>query len=193
MDLTTATRIKLRLGIDEDDTSQDSILGQMIARVSAEAEVLMNRHAESTSRTVQIDAHKIMRHVSLSGYPVTSITSVHNDVDRNFGSDTILAAADYYSDDDAGLLWFEVTLSPARGALQIIYTGGMATTTANFITAYPDVAEAIDQRVVQLWQRRNEVGLSSVGGGQGNISAQTIDWIPDAKAVIMSHRRLGRV
>lgn len=192
MDLTTATRVKLRLAIDGDDTAYDTIIAQIITRVSAEVEVLMSRHVESTARTVQLDTFHIMRHISLRGYPVTTLTSVHNDVDRNFGSDTLIAAADYYTDTGAGLLWFDVTLSSARGGLQVIYTGGMATSAANFITAYPDIAEAVDQRVAQLWQRRNEVGLSSVGGGQGNISAQTIDWIPDALAVVMSYRRLGR-
>ena len=192
MDLTTAARVKERLGLTASDTSEDAIIASLITRVSAEAEVLMNRHAESTSRTVQLTVDD-WQTLSLPGYPITSVTSIHNDADRNFGAETLIATSDYYVESASGLIFFEVGLVRGPGVMQVIYTGGMSDSTANFIAAFPDIAEAVDQRVSQLWQRRSEVGVSSVATGQGSVSAQTVDWIPDALRVIDSYRRLGRV
>lgn len=192
MDLTTATRVKRRLGITDDDATNDEVIGSLIARVSDECEDLMNRDVESTLRTVQRDSWYGMRSLSLRGYPVTSVTSMHNDIDRLFGSETLIDAADYYVELESGLIHFEFNPFPAKGGLQIVYTGGMATSTANFIAAYPGIADAVDQRVCQLWQRRNEIGVASLGSGQGNLSNQTIDWAPDSLAAVMRHRRMGR-
>jgi len=193
MDLTTAARVKERLGLASADTTEDALLASLVSRVSAEAEVMMNRNTESKSRTVTLDVEWGQRTFSLPAYPVTSITSVHNDVDRAFGAETLVASSDYYVETSSGLLYFDLSLARGRGVLQIVYAGGMSDSTANFIAAYPDIADAVDQRVSQLWQRRGEVGVSSLATGQGSVSAQTVDWIPDAARIVHSYRRLGRV
>lgn len=191
MDLTTTTRVKARITVDASDVQYDALLSSLIARASAEAERIMNRKAEAISRTAQFDVSVSMRSLSLPAYPVSSITTIWNDRERDFGNETTIATADYYSDDAAGLVYFEVALAPGPGVLKITYTGGMGASTAAFIAAYPDIAEAIDERVAQLWQRRDEIGLTGVTGAQGSVSRVNDDWPPNAMAILKSHRRWG--
>lgn len=191
MDMTTTARVKLRLGLESTDTEQDTLLSIMVTRASADAERIMNRDAQAVSRTKAFDVSHGMLSLSLPAYPITTMTSVHNDVDRAFGSETLVATADYVSEAESGVIWFEIGLIPGRQVMQVIWLGGMGTTSSDFIINYPDVADAVDQRVCQLWQRRNEVGLQSVASAQGNVSVLTQDWPMDTLEVLYAHRRMS--
>lgn len=192
MDLTTVDRVKRRLSLTDSDLQYDALLAALVSRTSAEAERLMNRLVLSAARTTQHDYTPGMTSLSLPGYPVTSVTDVRYDLDRTFGSSTIIDATTLYTDTASGLIHFEVLQIPGRGVVQVTYTGGMASDTSAFIGAYPDIAEAVDMRCAQLWQRRDEIGLTGVSGSQGSISRVNEDWAPDAMEIIRRHRRWSR-
>lgn len=194
MDLTTAARVRDRLEIVADDAKSLAQLAPLISRVSAQAERFMNRSVQTTSRTVQYDVRAGQLEFWLPAYPITSITSIYSDSLRSFGSETLVASTDYYYDATNGLLSFEAMPSSGRGSLKITYTGGMAATAAAFVTAYPDIAEAVDQQVVFLWSRRRSVGLTSVSEANGSISVvENAALLPEVKAILSSHRRMAHV
>lgn len=191
MNLSTIDRVKVRIGVAADDTQYDALLASMLARSSSEAERVMNRDAETVSRTAQYDVRPGTRSVCLPAYPITSITTIWNDRDRVFGTETAISSSDYYSDASSGMVHFEAALVSGYGALKITYTGGMGASVAAFIAAYPDIADAVDERVAQLWQRRDEIGLTGVSGNQGSVNRVKDDWPDAAYRVVQNHRRWG--
>lgn len=192
MDLTTIERVKLRVDLSYTDETQDALLSRLVAGVSAEVERRLDRHVLSTSRTVQANVRAGQGAVALRGYPITSITSIWNDRERDFGDETVLASSDYFADTTSGIVYFEVTLVGGPGVLKITYTGGMAASTDAFMAAYPDIAEAVDQRCAQLYQRRAEIGVTNVAGPGGSLSMPSLGWPVDALSAVMRHRFRGQ-
>ena len=193
MDLSTIARARERVEMKAGDP-QEVILQRFLTRVSASAEKLMNRDALVQSRTQQLDVMPGQREFLLPAWPVTSITTIHADVLRDFGSETLIASGDYYTETAAGLLVLDVVVGQGRGVLKVVWTGGMAATAAAFVTAYPDIAEAIDEQVAHIWQRRRGPGLISETMAGGSIATtELVQWLPQVKDTLLDHRRHAHV
>ena len=192
MDLTTTARLQDRLDIDSGDTAANTLLARLISRVSGLVENYLNRSVLSTSRTYQTDVARGQGEIFLPAYPVSSITSIKNDVLRQFDASTVIDSGDYYLESTSGRVSFDVVIVPGRGVLQVVYTGGMAEDTSSFITAYPDIAEAVDEQVAYHWMQRNRVGevsQTTAGGSVSTVSLAAL--LPTVKGVLANHRRLA--
>ncbi len=193
MNLTTVERVKVRVGIDDTDLQYDAMISSFVARVSSEAERVMNRSAQTVARTTTFDLGRGQDSLSLPAFPVSSVTDLRLDSSRSFGSETVVDSTTYYTETATGILFMDVLPSIyGNGVARVTYTGGMGASTEAFVAAYPDVAEAVTQRVAQLWQRRDEIGLTGVSGSQGSISRISDDWASDALEVLLRHRRPAR-
>lgn len=185
MNLTNLERQVAILGEENYQAEYATFVDQLIAGVSKGVEKELRRHAESKSRTVNRDVSRHSRSVSLRGYPIASVTSIKNDSSRQFASGTEIDSDLFYIDADAGVIDFDFELQWGPGALEVIYTGGMATgadaeaLTAAFIAAYADLVLAIDQQIYYLWKRRDNPGVinlnpSDFGGGASYLVSE--DW-----------------
>ena len=192
MDLSTLARVRDRLGFEDSDTSDDTLLQVLLSRVSEAAAKYLNRKATSETTTEQLDVDAGQRTFHLKGFPVTSITTVKSATDRDFSSASAIDSGDYYSDGDAGLLHMDYSTAAGRGVFQVVYVGGMAATAAAFVTAYADIADAIDEQTAFYYQRRQAVGVRSENMGGGSYSVSTLDgWLSSVLSVLDTHRRAG--
>lgn len=192
IDLTTSALVKVRRDMDASDSSIDSLITSVIARVSRAAEEFMDRETESTSRTVYPDVRQVgQRQFWLRGFPVGSVTSVHYDLERSFGTETLIDSGEYWTEEGTGLLEMDYGLEGrGRGVLRVIYTGGMAANTTAFVAAFPDIADAVTAQVCFLLDRRGKLGQSGESVASGNVTLfHQGDWLPDVKAILMAHRR----
>lgn len=199
MNLSTTTRV-LAL-ISSKGTAPDNAeteIEAVLATVSGAVEAYLNRYVASSSRTEYFDVEPYQTVFRLRGVPVSSVSSVYFDEEQSFGSSTALTSDDYYLPtlDSAGLLRIRFMLNtdvvqyPA--SLKVTYTGGMAADAASFVTAYPDIAGAVDVQVAHEWQRRNALGTSSVTYPDGTTASLTLDrWVPSVKQVLDYHRRIA--
>lgn len=194
MDLTTLDKVYLALGTSgiPTDKAHGGLLSEMITAVSARVEQSMRRHVQSTSRTVVYDVQPGQRMVQLFGYPVSSVTTVHHDLDRDFASDSLVDSDNYSVDSRTGALWLDYEYAPGRQILQVVYTGGMAATTAAFIAAFPDVTQAVTMQVVEEYRRRNAHGANSVAVAGDSVSfVGDVQMLPLVTQVIERHRCWG--
>ena len=196
MDLTTAARVATLVVPGETATSAfNTVIGQVITAVSAAAERYLGRYAQTTSRTEYLTVQPGKRVYRLRAFPVTTLTSVYLDAEQAFGNDTALTSEDYYNptyaNDGLFTLKFYPTVeeTPAPNSMKITYTGGMAADTAGFISAFPDIAGAVDHQVAYLWHRRNELGIASVSGDAGSVSVGADSWLPWVKVILEQYRR----
>lgn len=155
MNLTTAQRVKAILA-DGVGPKEDALLDQLIVAASAMAESYMRRTAATGTYTEYFDVRALQRHVQLKAFPLTSITSVYNDSARSYGSETLLASTGYAAQLEDGRLCFDYYLTQGLRALKVTYVGGMAATADAFVTAYPDIAHAVEMQVVHEFRRRKD-------------------------------------
>lgn len=173
MELTTLPRVKDRLSIDADDSQHDDILERMIRAASAKVETYLRRKVLKESTTEYFDVDPGQRLFSLKAYPVTSITTVHNDTAWTYGSDTLVSSSAYTFDTDTGLLYVDnFYLITGHRALKVVYLGGMATTTTAFVATqdYGNIVDATERQVCFLFNMRGKEGTTAISAATGNVT-----------------------
>lgn len=107
--------------------STDNILHDLIMAAQASAEKYCDTIFESTSITEYHDGDG-SQVILTKKCPIISVDSIHDDVDRVFGSDALMDAADYVvSDDGTGKieLLTDVT-TPGIKNIKVVYAAGFA-------------------------------------------------------------------
>jgi hypothetical protein len=193
MDLSTVARVKTLLGIAP--STYDTELGQILTMVSAQAEAYMDRQADSGGTETQyLDTMETGTRTvyQLQAFPVSSITTIHYDPDLAYGAATLLSSDDYrvVRNGDVGQFMLLISVAPWPSSLKVVYVGGMAANAGAFVTAFPDIAGAVDAQVAFLFQRRKEFGLEGVSGAGGSISMYSpVTFLPMLRQVLAKYRR----
>ena len=194
MDLTTTARVKALAGAGGVSLGADldAVIATLIAKYSAAAEKVMNRHVEATARTEQYDVDPGQRVFVIKGYPGT-ITTLKHATDRSFSGVDAIDSDNYYWQSASGILTVDDwPLTPGAGVLQVVYTAGMGATQGAFATAYPDVASAIDEQIVHFLQRKDSMGSTSVSFEGGSAShAGAVSWLPHVLEVLATETRMA--
>lgn len=199
MDLTTTARVASRVkpGQTTLGTNDDLLVAQMITDVSGQVERYLDRYTLATSRTEYLDVAADQTAWRLKAYPVTAVSSIIYDADQAFDAADEMDADDYDDPtlETTGILTIPGGAGPtARKALKVTYTGGMAASTAAFISAYPDIAMAVEMQVVWHYLRRLGIGTAGRSGDKGSdtLVAGT-PFIPEVKTTLDMYRRWADV
>jgi len=204
MDYTTRARVKTLLGIANADVSQDSLIDQLITSVSERFDAEMRRHSLQTSR-VEVYPIKLSRRlVTLKGAPVNgavTFTIKLNDTTDFTTATTLVRNDDYVLEDTAGVVRMVSQGTPftagsmARPILpyyiQITYTGGLATTTANLIASYADLAQACDLQVAYLHRRRTTPGGNVTMGESSTQFTKDYQFLEEVRYTLNRYKRIA--
>lgn len=191
IDLTTVTRVKQLLSMDTALTKHDAILNQLVDSVSGRVQSFLGLHTQSAVRTEVLDVEfDGQKRFHIPTYPITAFTSLNYDPDGDFDSSTLVSSSDYRVNLARGIIVVELTFSEAYQALQIVYEGGMAADTTAFVSAYPDIAGAVDQQIAYEFQRRSDLGMNAVSGQGGTVTQYPIkEFLPSVRAILSRYRR----
>ena len=195
MDLTTTARVKANLG-GISSSASDSLIDGIVTDVSYRFERYMRRQVLRQAATATFPASRFSTILSLPAYPVTSITSIkYATHPSEFADATAMAATEYVLEDqDAGLVRFlvEMPLLDDRrpGYLQVVYTGGMAEDTDDFIATYPDVARAADVQCAYEFQRRNSPGGNATNDGGSTAFDGPLGLLESSRQALTPYRRI---
>ena len=174
MDVTTLDR--MRAWMDEKQFSSTSLLNQMITGFSAHLERELGRYLEASERTIYLDVNEGNRVFFLKGYPFSSAPTVYEDTSRAFtGSATSTDDYDITQHAlDQGRLEFDYAPSAGPSSIKVVYTGGLAATTAALISAYPDFVTACERQLWWMWKQRGMLGLDGEGGGDNRSRREVV-------------------
>tara|TARA_R110000751_G_scaffold265735_1_gene364813 strand:- start:50 stop:664 length:615 start_codon:yes stop_codon:yes gene_type:complete len=198
MDATTIARVKALLDITS--STHDTVLTSIVASVSKRFESYLDRKLLAEARTQEYNIRPRQNKLFLREYPVSAIASIKIALDWDYASAIAVSASDYHVTSDTGTVHF--TFNPitsyggsnyayAPDAIQVVYTAGFATSTANLITNYPDIAMAADLQSVAMWRRRDTPQGNSISVGGSSISYENpLDLVPDVIHALSPHRRL---
>lgn len=205
MDLTTLARVARRIQANATSvgTDEDALLSQMITATSAAAAAYLDRVTIAASTVEYLDVEPGQMTWSLKAFPVSVLTEVAFDETQAWAASTALTATDDFADvtkDRSGLLhlkWAQIGGSNVTqklyGALRVTYTGGMAATTAAFITAYPDISQAIEMQVVHDYNRKLDVGVgAAMDGIAPRSTVMPTFFLTEVLDVLRAHRRVDQ-
>lgn len=193
--LSSRSRVKLLASIGTTEAGQDALIDRLLELASMQVEAFIDREVQSGTKTEYLDVEYGVTLYRLRAWPVTAITSVHYDPDRTYGSSSLLQAADYGMLGgpvrNRGLL--QLLFTPDAdwpSGLKVVYTGGMAADTTAFISAFPEIAGAVDLQVVHYLTRKDELGLQSASGQGGSVQLfEGQELIPVVARILRRYRR----
>lgn len=193
MDATTLERVKRLLPGSTKTTEEDAYLADLITTVSDSIEQWLRRKLLVASRTITIDWREGRRRLWLSAFPISASPELelYYDPGREFAAASLIDPENYALDLDNGTIYFD-RWSPPEGwqELRIIWTGGMAATTAALATAYPSVVHAATLQVVHEFRRRRRLDVSSMSiGGQSFSVASDLGMLKRVEELLQPHRR----
>lgn len=183
--LTTRASAKELLGIPSAVTAYDAVIDTLVAAVDGIVEDYCHRRFADTTRTEYYDGQSGQRRLCLRHYPIISITSIHDDANRDYGADTLVDADDYTfdtGDDSDGIVRFDgTTLSRGIRNIKVVYRAGYA-------TIPKPLARAADLIVASLYNRRKAQGTP--GGSMGSVSTSLAgDAYADARLLLDRYRK----
>lgn len=183
--LTTRASVKELLGIQSAVTAYDAVLDTLVAAVDGIVEDYCGRRFADTTYTDYFDGQLNQRRLLLPNYPIISVTSVHDDTDRTFGSDTLVSADDYTfktGEDSDGIIYFHATtLGRGMKNIKVVYRAGYA-------TIPKPLARAADLIVASIYNRRKGAGRTSESLGNFSYSAGPDVW-GDALPLLARYRK----
>ena len=154
--LTTYEDVELQLG--EIAESDRLFVEQIIDGITARAEEYTGLRFQYASETQVFSPTTFRDSVRVRRRPIASVTSLKEDVDGVFGTDTAFDPTDYYVDADAGTVNLRAgTFLGGHGSVQVVYAGGYRD-----IGAVPmSLRLAATQQAAYIYQRRSSMGLKS--------------------------------
>lgn len=163
--LTSRSKAKVYLQLNQSDVTYNEFIDDLIDGVSAGIEEYTARKFVSRSYTEYYDGDGT-RVLLLRQFPIVSITSIHDDPDRNYNSDTLIDADDYVSDDDIGKVTLVDIDAFTKGihAIKVIYTAGYASVPKNIqLAAHVWIADIFNRAVMGADGEESEsIGQHSV-------------------------------
>lgn len=137
-DLTTVANVKANYGLDTNITTHDTMLQNLITQNSKQISEECGRTFAAADYTEYYDGDG-SDILMVNQYPINSITSIHDDVDRNFNSDTLIDSSYYHSvHDDAkgGIIRGDgVVFSKGKRNIKVVYNGGFSTLPGDLVKA----------------------------------------------------------
>lgn len=186
------TDVKLELNIAKHVAEYDELLNIMSVAVLDLFDQKTGRTWASSSYEEKHNADGYTKRFQLDNYPVTEVTAVYDDPDRDFTSDTLLDTNDYTYDPDAGILYTEYPLTKSFRGVRIDYTAGY--TDSNFPSSFKRIlvrqaAHWYNQATNQKWDLLSQVNPGA--GGTLNYGGLEDNLLPEFYILIQQHRSIG--
>jgi hypothetical protein len=125
--LTSLVKLKEYLGITSTNTDDDAFLENIITRVSDDIESTCNRVFRAATYTEYYRGSGTDK-LLLRNFPINTITTIHDDMDRDWGADTLIASTEYnISDEVEGMVIYTDGIFTDCGStenIKIVYNAG---------------------------------------------------------------------
>ncbi len=187
MALASLWDVKQHIGIASTNTDNDAVLSALLDASSAAMETWVGRKFAQATYTEDYNGEE-RNSLNLKHWPVISVTSLHDDPDRDFNSGTLIDAADYYVDLESGLIELVIDdsddsyFTAATRNVRVVYVAGYA-------TIPDDVIRACVLWTAALYANRTHIGLMSESiGGYSYTRAKFDDAPEEAQALLKKYR-----
>jgi len=118
--------------------------------------------------------------------PANTITSVHVDVDREYGSDELVSSSDYELFSDEGLLLLKTdsdqgSFTTGFRSVKVVYTAGF--------TSIPDaIVHACGIQVNHWYLNRDTIGKPKITQNSSVLDVKSLQLLPEVKEALAPYR-----
>lgn len=179
------TELKLQLGIT--DATQDSLLESIANRAYRVCEQYMNRKIKEATYTEYYDGDGTAE-LLLAQYPLVSVTSLFDDVDRDYGADTQIAATDFMLYKERGILRLDggdqAAFANGHQNVKIVYVAGYSAVPGELI-------DALLQMIETMFNRAQTGGFTTASLGGKTETYDLSEIPPQVKRVLRHHKNHG--
>ena len=181
-DLTTYANVKEYLGLTDDN--DEDFIGNLITRASDFIAKYCRRIFEAADYTEYHDGTS-NKSICLKQYPVNSITSLHDDLNREYGADYLIASTDYVIDEDAGILTLDgYRFGVGLKNIKVVYNAGYETIPAN-------LEQACIELVSMKFNTKETDGIKSEKIGSYSVSYSEAEIPATIKATLTKYIKRG--
>lgn len=192
-DFTTVERVKALVSPTVAVGDLDTLIQTLITDVSAQFVRFLGLHATKIERTELYEVRKFAKSLSLDAKPLDATATVV----VKYGSDAQAVSLVTRTSDEYVVVkpsgWVRLLFSTPYqpGYVEVKYTGGLGTSTADLIAGWPDLAGAADRQVLYLLQRRGALGgnVSLASGGGTSFATGQYEMLKDVEHILAAHRR----
>lgn len=173
------TKEKIKTILRIEDTGYDELILSLCNAVESLWDELTGRTWFRTTHTKYFNSEARNSKVFLEDYPVVSVTTLHDDPDWVFGSDTLIAASDYATDLENGIIHYGGYFYRGNQTLKAVYVAGY---TAGSV---PSWLKELLKRQVCHWYEQSKAKKWAVssetqpGGGHTSYKALKNNLLPD--------------
>ena len=126
MSLVSLANVKEYLKIATAVTTDDTMLTNIITRIEKTMKIAMQQEVEYASYTEYYDGDGTDT-LLLNQFPISTITSIHDDTDRAYGSDTLISSADYVFYANEGMVQLDgLTFTEGKQNIKVVYSAGFS-------------------------------------------------------------------
>ena len=130
MALITVANVKTEVtGFSDSDTTYDDLLAALVLAIPSLFDELTGRKIERDTFTEYHSTRRYVEELQLKNYPIVSITSIHDDPDRDYAAASLIAAADYTFDADSGVVFYDGNFFQGNNNIKIVYVAGYNSST----------------------------------------------------------------
>lgn len=161
----------LKQALNIDNTTSDDLLFEVLKRADQEAKTYCNRIFEVANYTEYYDGQGTNL-IFLRQFPVVSITSIHDDIGREYTSGYLLDDEDYTFDEKSGAVTLDYyNFMKGKKNVKVIYRAGYGTGTGE--TNVPeDLKNAIIDLAISDFLTK-QGSINSVSGQPMEFSSKT--------------------
>lgn len=182
--ISNLTELKTHLGIT--DSTQDTFLENLANRAYKILETYLGRQIKSQTLTEYYDGPESpdQSELILNQFPIISVTSIHDDLDRGFSSTYLIDSGDYVIYKERGVVKLfrnEAAFQKGIQNIKIVYVAGYSTIPG-------DLVDALIQMIEFMFNRARTAGFQSQALG-GKSETYDNDQIPAmVKRTLSSYR-----
>ena len=152
------------------ETEHDVFIDELLADVASAIDQRVGRGLAEDTYTEYLSGGRDV--IPVTFWPIISVTSIHGDESHEFGSDTLIAAADYFvSDADAGLIRHKSgPFTEGSQNLKVVYQGGFEATP-------PIIRRLAVEKAVRHIKTRSNVDEVTLSHGDGSVTRRNLsEW-----------------
>lgn len=184
--LTSLANAKEFLKVPVSETTDDAILNRILSAADAFVKSYCGRLLEATTLTELHSTIQGQVVLMLDEYPVNSITSLHDDIDRTYGADTLIAATDYIVDKVEGIIKLDgIYFYAGLQNVQVVYNAG-------YVTVPADLEQATLELVAQKYHSYDKIrqGIESRSFNGESVSFFMGEMLKETKSVLNRYRKI---
>ncbi len=177
-----------------------TLLQGLVDQVSALFESSLHRRLLEEVRVEQFNVRRNQKLLAVDAFPIlapvdpTPLLELREASNRVFtNSSTIILATDYYADLNRGTLLLDGAFHGGAGSVRLAWTGGMGTNQADLGTRYPDLVEAANLWIAELWDRRDTHTRRERGARNSREAFIGLGSPPDYVEAVLAQYRASRL